>query len=60
MENGYVVKKVGTRDRKRWLARAGSKHSYTASLMKARMFPSLEAARAECCGNEVAIKFIKN
>lgn len=35
-----------------YLAPAGSHHSYTKSLTRARTFASKEAAEAECCENE--------
>lgn len=35
-----------------WLAKPGSKHSYTTHKAGAQRFPSREAAQAQCCENE--------
>ena len=38
--------------KKCYVARPGSQLSFTRSLAKARRYSSLDAARADCCGNE--------
>lgn len=45
----YVIWNV---DQQKYVAPAGSKHSFTKYLQHARMFKSKEAAQTECCGNE--------
>lgn len=40
------------RDTGGYVAPAGSKKSYARTKRGARRFPSYEAAKAECCGNE--------
>jgi hypothetical protein len=40
-----------------YAAPPGSRHSYVADVLRARVFPSKEAAEKECCpGNEVAVR----
>lgn len=48
----YVIR----RDSGGYVAVHGSRYNYTRDLAKARTFPTLEAAQAECCpGNEVPV-----
>jgi hypothetical protein len=41
---------------RQYVARAGSKHSYTPKLQNAEVFSSRDAAKASCCGNEIVIE----
>lgn len=45
----YVIKR---NEDGKYVARPGSKRSYTRYLQCARVFTSRDAAEGECCGNE--------
>lgn len=38
-----------------YVAPPGMEQSYTKDLTKAQIFPSYEAAKKDCCGNETAV-----
>jgi hypothetical protein len=46
----YVIKNL---DSGKYFARKGLQHSYTTKLSEVRFFTNNEAARRECCGNEI-------
>ena len=46
----YVIKNP---DNGKYVARTGLKHSYTTKLSEIRLFINNEAARRDCCGNEI-------
>jgi hypothetical protein len=48
----YVIKNQETG---KYVAKPGSKHSYTETLENARVYPDAESAFANKCGNEIAI-----
>lgn len=48
---GYVLVNSETG---KYVAPAGSEHSYTRSLQRARIYPTREAAVGDSCGNEIA------
>lgn len=48
----YVIKRI---EDGKFVAKVGSKSSYTNALQNARKFATREAAEADCCGNERAV-----
>jgi hypothetical protein len=46
----YVIKNL---DNSKYVARKGLQHSCTTKLSEVRFFINNEAARRDCCGNEI-------
>lgn len=48
---------IRSRDTGKFVASPGSLSSYTRDILKARRFPTKEAAQADACGNEYVVHF---
>lgn len=47
---------IYNRTNKCYVAKLGSQTSFTRSIFRARKYSSLDAARADCCGNESVLR----
>lgn len=52
----WIIRKAGT---KTFVAPSGAKKSYTPDRLRARRFPTKEAAEADSCGNERVVPLIE-
>jgi hypothetical protein len=43
-----------------YVSRSGSDKSYTSSVLRARVFQSLNAAESERCGNEIPVRVARD
>jgi hypothetical protein len=50
----FIIKNTETG---KYVARAGSQHSYTRKLEDARLYPTIESARADRCVDNEAVYF---